>query len=185
MLFKLDTDKSVNIYVLNNQMLDVFVGGTVSITELPKLITYHDKLSSNEIGNILRLQSVAAKKITNKELSSDNLLASLKDKLTKSLIKDTFNRSDSIGLLKQINECSSFYVKGIGCDNYVLLLNVDNVKVSVDWSELTSKKFSTALLETIYKKVGYLDVHFRTVPKNVTGDFSLSDVYKLINIELK
>lgn len=183
MLLKTYKGQTVNFFFLNKKMLDAFKDSSLSVSELPKLITYHQKLTPSEIGNILRLQAVVCSKLTGKELDLTTVYDSVDNKLVQTLIVNSFNGADSKGLLKQVESCNSFYVKGLGGNNHAILLDVDEEKIPVDWVRLTSNKFSTALLEAIYVRVGYLESHFNDVSKNVTGDFSLSDVYKLINIE--
>ena len=102
MLLKTYKGQTVNFFFLNKKMLDAFKDSSLSVSELPKLITYHQKLTPSEIGNILRLQAVVCSKLTGKELDLTTVYDSVDNKLVQTLIANSFNGADSKGLLKQV-----------------------------------------------------------------------------------
>lgn len=178
MLLKSSLEEPVKVFFLTRPMLETLVSQSIPLQDLEKISAYHQKLSVGEIAAILKLQYEAADRLSVKLPEPENFFS---DDIQGKLLKQAFNGLNSEALVEAIRNTKHFSSIGVG--DLVILLLLDEEEEVTGWSPLSNRTFSSALLEAIFSKVGYLDTQFTKVVEANEGEFSLAHVYRLVGIE--
>ncbi len=98
------------------------------------------------------------------------------------LLTTALNSADRNSLLEFVNKRNKFYVHGVKNGFVICILSKDDAEEPISWDPLVSSTLPSALLESIYQKIGYLESHPKPVTKAKVDEFCLADVFKLIAV---
>lgn len=180
MFLKSSVEEPVKVFFLTREMLDTLISADIPLAALEKIATYHKQISPREIAVILQLQYAAGERLS---VTLPNPEISFGEGVQGGLVRQAFNSLSSKPLVEKIRNTKHFSSIGVG--DLVILLLLNEEEEVAGWASLANKTFSSALLEAIFSKVGYLDSHFSKAIESSPSEFSLAHVYRLIDIESK
>lgn len=174
---RIDDQKSV--WVLTESMAETLKNAGIGFHDIDQLPKFLGKLFANEIASIYKLQDTIAAKlgVVRSSITFDGV-----DKINQSLLVSAFNNTSSDELIDFISKHNKYYVHGTRNGFVICVTSRTSANPMSGWDVLTSDTLSSALLEAIYKKVGYMESHFKEVTKSSIDGFTLADVYKLLTI---
>jgi hypothetical protein len=168
------------VFFLTNAMARLLDRVSIPLRDLAAIETYHQKLTYNEIGQILKFQHRIAQELGVPMLDPEMLF---KKDYEGGMLKEAFNSVDGESLSEFINSSASFSYLNSGANVLVFAFNTENDDKLAGWTELESATFSGALLECIFNSCGYLESHFGKIVEPALGEFSLAVVYKLLGLQ--
>lgn len=178
MIFKFPNGFPFELYFVTGEMLEALALQTVPFDGLRKISAYHDKLTFNEVANFVATQH-AAGKLFGVDMPEPS--QSFGEGYNGGMIAEAFNAIDSEAISNYLKNATVFHAAKIG---QVILIAVNTKGPETgSWDKLHSKNISTAVLETIYGRVGYLDTHFGSVITPALGELTLAEVYKLVHVQ--
>lgn len=166
-------------FFLTSGMANTLIRCSIPLNTLDKLSVYHGVLTYGEMADILKYQLVAAKYMG---MPSTDVKFKMGEGYDAAMLADAFNSSSSEALAGQFKAATKFQSLVIG-QTIIMVVGQPEEKVLPGFTECENANFSSALLETIYKHVGYLEVHSGDIPRPAVGEFTLAEVFKLLNIE--
>lgn len=179
MIFKYPNGSPFELYFVTKELLNALDVQAVPFNGLGKIHEQHDKLTYDEVANWIALQYAAAELFGVDMPQPETLFG---EGYAGGMVAQAFNEINSKSIVEFIKNSTSFSSTKIG---QVLIVGIDvdgSPKVS-DWEKLKGKNISTAVQETIYERVGYLNSHFGLAPKSALGVLTLAEVYRLIQIQ--
>lgn len=160
-------------------MADTLLSSNIELSKVSDLHVYHSLLTYQEIAAILKFQDVASSVMG---VSAINPFTGVKPDVHINMITDVFNGLDSEPLKVTYNTANKFQYLKVG--NTILMVVGSQEDANIPgWKLSKGNTFSAALLKTIYEQVGYLDVHSGPVVNPWPGEFTLADVFKLIDLQ--
>lgn len=179
MIFKYPNGIPFELYFVTKELLNALDVQAVPFNGLGKISAYHDKLTYDEVANWIGLQYAAAELFGVDMPKPDTLFG---EGFAGGMVAQAFNEINSKSIVDYLKNATCFSSTKVG---QVLIIGIDvddSLKVS-DWEKLKGKNLSTAVQETIYERVGYLNSHFGPVSKSALGVLTMAEVYRLIQIQ--
>ena len=179
MKFVISQNDKKSVWFITVDMLRVLSNASIQFDQMSKLHRYGEKLTPSEIASILALQNIMARKLGVPTLPPvfDGI-----DVIQKTLLTSAFNSVDSEELMAYAAKHNKFYVHAVQ-DGLVIAMGSKTQDVNpAGWDPLKSDTFPEAVLEALYDKLGYMDVHFKEANQTAVNEFSLADVLNLIAV---
>ncbi|MBS9730347.1 hypothetical protein [Pseudomonas phage IR-QUMS-PaBa1-GHS-2021] len=179
MIFKYPNGLPFELYVVTGELVDTLVAQSIPLSGLKEISAYHDKITFGEMANFVALQYAAAK-VFGVEMPDPT--AYFGHGYNAGMVAEAFNGVDSDAIATLLRTANHFRSTVNG---QVILIGVEvgDHKATASWEKLQAKTISTAVLETLYARVGYLESHFGPVPKAGLGELTLAEVFKLIHLQ--
>lgn len=178
MIFKYPNGFPFELYFVTGEMLEALALQTVPFDGLRKISAYHDKLTYNEVAQFLATQRAAAQLFG---VDMPEAAHSFGEGYNGGMVAEAFNAIDSKAITEYLRNATSFHSTKVG---QVLLIAANTANPHIgSWEKLNAKNISSAVLETIYGRVGYLDTHFGSVIKPALGELTMAEVYKLVHLQ--
>lgn len=166
-------------FFLTRGMVETLVRSSIPLQDLCKLSVYHGKLTYGEMADILKYQLVVGKALGVPTTDPKLQFGSGYDG---AMLAEAFNSSGSEALAGQFKAASKFQSIVIG-QTIVMVCGDSSEEQVPGFTIQDGNTFSAALLETIYKRVGYLECHSGKITHPALGEFTLAEVFKLLSIE--
>lgn len=180
MILKTPNGQPVSLFFLTSDMHSLLVKQSVPMKDVHKLSTYHQQLTFSEMAHMLKFQYVVAQQMGIPLLDPKHLFG---EGYGAGMVEASFNDIPSETLATVYKECRTFNSLAAGGNVVLVLFNTSESEKVAGWSTLEAHTFSSALVETINAKVGYLDAHFGGVVKSKLGEVTMAEIYKLVGIE--
>lgn len=169
-----------HIWFLTNDMLRALKSVSIKYEQLSDINSLIGKLYQSEIVHFYALQDVIAGKLG--IVKQEDVFHDVEDPSIKALLTTALNSADRNSLLEFVNKRNKFYVHGVKNGFVICILSKDDAEEPISWDPLVSSTLPSALLESIYQKIGYLESHPKPVTKAKVDEFCLADVFKLIAV---
>lgn len=179
MILKCPNVDPFKFFFLSKGMADTLLSSSIPLQDVCKLHVYHGKLTYQEIAHILKFQQVAAHFVG---VESDNPFGDAKPDIHNNLILDVFNSIGSEALRDTFIKANKFQYLKVGNTILMVVGNHEDNDLP-GWHVPKGNTLGTVLLKTIYEQVGYLDVHSGPIVQPKLGEFTLAEVFKLIDIQ--
>lgn len=179
MIFKYPNGLPFELYFVTKELLHALDTQAVPFNGLGKIHEHHDKLTYDEVANWVALQRAAAEVFG---VDMPEPAGSFGEGFAGGMTAQAFNEINSKSIVEFIKSATCFSSTKVG-QVLIVGIEVDGSPQVADWEKLKGKNISTAVQETIYERVGYLNSHFGLVPKSALGVLTLAEVYRLIQIQ--
>lgn len=179
MIFKYPNGDPFELYVVTGDLLNALASQAVPFNGFKKIHAYHDKLTFGEVASFIACHMAAAKVFG---VDMPEPASMFGEGYNAGMVAEAFNAIDSNKIAEILRAGHEFHSTVIG---QVIVVAVDagsTGKVHA-WEKLKAKTVGSAVLETIYARVGYLDAHFGKIMKPNLGDLTLAEVYKLVHLQ--
>lgn len=177
MILKYPNGFPFELYFVTGDLLNTLSSQAIPFGDLKKIHAYHEKLTFTEIANFIAVQRAAAQLF-----GVDLAEPFFGEGYNGGMVAEAFNGIDSKAITEHLREAGRFHSSVIG-QVIVVGVNADQCKATASWDKLQAKNLSTAVLETIYARVGYLQAHFGSVVKPSLGTLSMAEVYKFVHLQ--
>ena len=179
MKFVISQHNKKSVWFLTKQMVDTLKSVSIEFDQLDQLPKLTDKLTPSEIAHIYKLQDIIAGKFGVPVLPP---VLDGADVITHALIKRALDTVSSEDLQQHFAGHNKFYVHNTQNGIALCLANKDETGTIPGWESLTADTLVPALLEGLYKKFGYNDVHFKEAATTSVNEFSLANIFNLMAI---
>lgn len=174
----LANDCNKDIWFVTDQMADMLECKKIKITDVIKLPEFLDKLVIEDIIKVGHLQSRVAK-LFFKTVSNPFVVDAVDEFFSDSYFK-VINCLDGENLPSINVSFDKFYVKSIGDMIFVGMTQSNNqntyFKSDTAYQELNSSTVENALIETLYDKYLYSDLHFKQLIVTKADELCMADM---------
>lgn len=180
MIFKYPNGQPFELYVVTGELLTALSVQAVPFDGFKKIHAYHDKLTFGEVASFVACHMAAAR-IFGVDMPEPQTMFG-DDAYNAGMLAEAFNAIDSNKIAEILRGGHEFHSTVIG---QVIVVAVDAGSTGKvhSWEKLKAKTLGSAVLETIYARVGYLEAHFGKIIKPNLGDLTLAEVYKLVHLQ--
>lgn len=179
MKFVISQNNKKSVWFLTKGMVDALKSVSIEFDQLDQLPKYVHLLTPSEIAIILKLQDIIAGKFGVPILPP---VLNDVDAINRTLIERALNTVSSEDLQQHFNAHNKFYVHTTQNGFVLCLANKDETGSMPGWEPLAADTLVPALLEGVYEKFGYNEVHFKEVVKTSVNEFSLANIFNLMAV---
>lgn len=179
MILNYPNGQPLKFFFLTRGMADTLIRQSIPLRDLDKLSVYHGVLTYGEMAGILKLQLVVAGILG---VPAPDPLAAFGTGYDGAMLKDAFNSTSRETLVEIFKRSNKFQIVEVA-QSIIMVAGEAGDPSLPGWALLEGGNFSAAMLETIYKQVGYLEAHGAPVVHPKLGEFTLAEVFKLLSIE--
>lgn len=178
MKFVISQNNKKSVWFLTKEMVDTLKSVSIEFDQLDQLPKLTDKLTPGEIAHIYKLQDIIAGKFGVPVMPP---VLDIADVVNRTLIERALNTVNSEDLQQHFKVHNKFYVHNTQ-NGFVLCLANKDTGTMPGWEPLTADTLVPALLEGLYMKFGYNEVHFKEAVKTSVNEFSLANIFNLMAI---
>lgn len=179
MILNYPNGHSFKFFFLTSAMANTLIRQSIPLHDLDKLSVYHGVLTYGEMAGILKFQLAVANVMG---VPMPDPLSAFGEGYDGAMLKDAFNATSRETLVEIFKRATRFQQVAIA-QTIIMVAGEADDPVLPGWALLESSTFSAALLETVYKQVGYLEAHSTPVIHPRLGEFTLAEVFKLLSVQ--
>lgn len=168
-----------SVWFLTKDMVETLKSVGIEFDRMEDIHKYAHLLTPKEIASILKLQDIIAGKfgvpvmpptLNDIDVVNRQLIVRALDTVTREELQSHFAMHNK------------FYVHTTQSGFVLCLANKDDNGSMPGWEPLTADTLVPALLEGIYDKVGYNEVHFKEAVSTSVNEFSVANVFNLMAV---
>ena len=179
MVFNYPNGNPFKFLFLTRGMVDTLITASIPLQDAFNLPVYHGKLTYGEMAGISKYQDVVCTRLG---IPSVNPKAAFGTSYEGTVFADAYDKLQSAPFTDHLNNSKQFQVLVIGQSVIFVIGNLTDSSLP-GFSIQEANTFSGALLEMIYERVGYHEVHNGMSPYPKLGEFTLAEVLKLLSVE--